>query len=161
MPPLGIVQTTQYVLVNGTLIASQISSASDSPDTISSPFAKSFSFGTIAPGEISKTIIVQLNIPNVKAITNIKLGLVDIGDITFTDTMFGINSSIELRDDITPDYYFQGVNTNKIPTSAYNISIGNKDNCTSAYVYLNVGLPSDYTFKTGMLKWKWYFDYAD
>jgi hypothetical protein len=160
-PALEIVNNTQFILEDDVLVVGQTSSASDSLDTKASPFAKSFTFGTIAPGEISKTVIIQLNIPNVKAITNVKLGLVDIADITFTNTMFGINSSIELRSDITPDYYFQGVNTSKSATSPYNISIPNKDNYTSAYVYLNVKLPSDYTFKTGMLSYKWFFDYAD
>ena len=160
-PPLAIVNTIQFDDINGQLTAIQSSNASDSSTTQNSLLAQSFSFGTIAPGQTSKTVIVSLNIPYVKAIANIKMGLISAGGITFSNSIFGITSSVELRDDIVPDNYFQGINTDKTSTNANNISIPNKDNHTSAYVYLNVQVPNDQVIETGIVKMKWFFDYAE
>lgn len=138
----------------------EVANASDSTETEKTPLAKAFSYGTIAPDKTSKTIIISLNIPYVKAITNIKLGLISTGGIEFANNLFGINNSIELRDDITPDNHFQGVNTNKDSTSPYNVSIPNKDDHTSEYVYLNVKLPQNQIIGEGIIRMKWFFDYA-
>lgn len=159
--PLSIVQTIFYEIVNNTIVSTETSNASDSSQTKNNPLAKSFNYGTIAPGEKSKTIIIALNVPHVQAITNIRLGLIETGGITFLNNIFGINNSIELRNDITPDYYFQGVNLTKSSSSPYNISIPNKDNHTSAYVYLNVKLPNNQSIEKGIIVLKWWFDYAD
>jgi hypothetical protein len=155
--PLSIVSTTQFV----DLVAFQSSNASDSSTTQNSLLAQSFSFGTIAPGQTSKTIIVALNIPYAKAITNIKIGLTSTGGITFSNNIFGITNSIELREDITPDNYFQGINTDNTSTNAYNISIPNKDSHTSDYVYLNVQVPSNQVIGEGIIKLRWFFDYTE
>jgi hypothetical protein len=160
-PPLAIVETSQFELVNGQFVSVQTSNASDSSTTQNSLLSQALTFGTIAPNETSKTIIVALNIPYAKAITNIKIGLVSSGGIAFANNIFGITSSVELRDDITPDSYFQGVNANKVSTDSYNINIRNKDNHTSEYVYLNVKLPNNQIIGEGMIKWKWFFDYSE
>lgn len=160
-PPLAIVQTTEFGMVSGKLVPIQTSNASDSPTTQNSLLAQSLSFGTIAPNEISKTIVVQLNVPYVKTITNIKIGLVATGGIEFANNLFGIISSVELRDDITPDNNFQGVNTDRDPLSLYNVNIPNKDNNTSEYVYLNVQLPKDQVIGSGICRFKWFFDFAE
>lgn len=160
-PPLAIVQTTEFGIVNGKLVPVQTSNASDSPTTQNSLLAQSLNFGTVAPNQTSKTIILQLNIPYVKAITNIRLGLVSTGGIEFANNLFGIASSIELRDDITPDNHFQGVNSSRDPASPYNISVPNKDNYASQYVYLNVQLPIDQVIGEGICRFKWFFDFAE
>jgi hypothetical protein len=160
-PPLAIVETSQFELVNGQFVSVQTSNASDSSTTQNSLLSQSLTFGTIAPNATSKTIVVALNIPYAKAITNIKIGLVSSGGITFANNIFGITSSVELRDDITPDGYFQGVNANKVSTDSYNIDIRNKDNHTSEYVYLNVKLPNDQIIGEGMIGLKWFFDYSE
>lgn len=168
LPPLAIVQTSQFEIVNGQFVAIQASNASDDPTTRSQLLSQSFTFGTIAPNETSKTVIVAINVPYVKAITNIKIGLVSSGGIVFTNSIFGIASSVELRGDITPDAYFQGVNINRIIDNTqtnpaiypYNISIRNKDNHTSEYVYLNVKLPQGQIIGEGMIKFHWWFSFA-
>jgi hypothetical protein len=115
-------------------------------------------------------MIFQLNVPLVKAITNIKIGIISISNITFTSEMIGITKSTELREDIDPAngfydgyswvYYFDGINEDESPTSAYNISVANKNDHTSEYVYLNMKLPNDQSIGEGLIRFKWFFDYA-
>jgi len=155
--PLSIVQTVLYE--EG--VPSEVSNASDSSQTKENTFAQAMNYGTIAPGETSKTIVVSLNVPHVKAITNIKIGMVETGGIEFSDDIFGVISSIELRDDITPDNHFSGVNSDRSSTSPYNVSIPNKDNTTSEYVYLNVTLPRNQVIGEGIIRYKWWFDFAE
>jgi len=137
------------------------SSASDNDETVNTVFANSLNFGTIAPGETSENLIISLNIPFTKAITNIKLGLIDTGDITFANNIFGITSATTVRTDITPSTYFQGVNTDDSATNQYNVSIPNNTATTSDYVYLNISLPRSSILRTDIVRLKWYFDYAN
>lgn len=162
-PPLLIVKTSLYKKVKGKFIEAEFTDASDNPLTRNRPFAQSLNFGTLAPGETSETMIIALNVPYVKGIRNIKLGLTNTGGLTFTNQTFGINSSIELRSDITPDNHFEGLNTKEpSPTnSEYTISIDNRDKFNSAHVYLNVKLPLNQNLGFGIIGFKWYFEYAD
>lgn len=153
--PLAYVQTIAY-LPNAT----EISNASDSPQTIGA-LARTFAFGTIAPNEVSKTIVVALFIPKVAGIQNIKLGLISTGGIEFANDLFGITNSSELRYDIVPDTYFQNINLDKTATNAYNISIPNRNLNNSNYVYLNVKLPESQPIGTGIINYRWFFDYSD
>jgi len=169
--PLSIVQTTQFSTISAdNVVPIQTSNASDDSSTQNSLLSQSFSFGTIAPNQTSKTMIFQLNIPKVKAITNIKLGLISVSNLTFTSDMIGITKSSELRDDIDPAdgffdgyswiYYFQGINEDKLSTNIYNINVLNKNDHTSEYVYLNMKLPNDQSIGEGLIRFKWFFDYA-
>jgi len=169
--PLSIVKTTQFSTISAdNVVPIQTSNASDDNSTQNSLLAQSFSFGTIAPNQTSKTMIFQLNVPRVKAITNIKIGIISVSNITFTSEMIGITKSTELRDDIDPAdgfydgyswvYYFDGINEDESPTSAYNISVANKNDHTSEYVYLNMKLPNDQSIGEGLIRFKWFFDYA-
>lgn len=160
LPPLAMVKTIQFESVDDRFVVIQTSNASDDSSTRNSLISQSLSFGTIAPDEISKTIIIQFNVPLTRGITNIRLGLTATDGISFTNDAFGITTSAELRDDITPETYFQGVNSTASSTSPNNISIPNKDNHTSQYVYLNVKLPKDQIIGEGIIKYKWWFDYA-
>jgi len=158
---LNSVKTIYYELSGDKVVKTETSDASDNSQTINTDTAKSISFGTIAPKEKSKNIIVALNVPKTRAITNIKIGLISTGGITFSTTTFGISKSIEIRDDITPSEYFQGVNSNKSSTSVYNIAVNNRDKYSSEYIYLNTILPADHVFGTGIIKYKWWFDYDE
>lgn len=159
--PLSTVQTTQFdVISSDNIIPIQSINASDDSSTQNMLLSQSFSFGTIAPNQTSKTMIVQLNIPRVKAITNIKIGLISSGSIEFDNNIFGISKSVELRDDITPDDYFLGVNEDKLSTNIYNINVANKNDHTSEYVYLNINLPQNQSIGEGLIRYKWFFDYA-
>ncbi len=162
LPPLLVVKTILYRKVNGNFVEAEYTDASDNPLTRNRPFAQSLNFGTLASGETSETMILALNIPFAKGIKNIRIGLTNTGGLTFTNTTFGINSSIELRSDITPDYNFQGINT-KDPTPTdtdYTIAIDNRDKFNSAYVYLNVKIPLDQRLGFGIICYKWWFNYC-
>lgn len=151
--PLSIVKTIGYELYNGRYIEKDMSDASNDDDTFNTVFAKTLSFGTVAPGQTSPTTVVMLNIPNALNIDNIKLSLIDAAGIPFTVTTFGYNYSVELRKDITPDYYFTSLNSP--------VSIPNLDNHKSSYVYLNFVMPSNIPLSTGIIRFQWQFDYAD
>jgi len=162
-PPLLSVKTLLFKESNGQFVEAEFTDASDDISTKNRPFAQSLNFGTLAPGETSDTMVIALNIPYVKGIKNVRLGLTNTGGLAFTNTTFGINSSIELRSDITPDNNFLGVNTHE-PTpidTDYTIAIDNRDKYNSAYVYLNVKLPLNQNIGFGIIGFKWYFDYAD
>ena len=118
-------------------------------------------FGSVAPGEVSSTIAIILKAPDVDAITNIKIALVNTGNITFTDTSFGVTSNAGLDFNIIPTTYFQGVNTTSSSTNQYNVAIDNADIHTSKYVYLNIKLPRNDTLDPGTVRYRWYFDYAN
>jgi len=142
-------------------MAIEVNSTSDSSDTKNNSYAHAMNFGTISPGDISQTLVIALNVPYVQDITNIRMGLTDSGNITFANNLFGITTSADLREDIVPESYFQGVNSSKSSISVYNVNIPNKDNHSSVYVYLNVTLPVNQIVENGMLKYKWFFDYSD
>jgi len=158
LSPLSVVQTYSY---NEQTVLTQTSNASDSTNNLNTPLAKSFNFGSIAPGGTSQTIVVALNVPNTKAIDNIRIALMDTGGLTFTTSTFGYSTSVELKDSITPEYYFQGINSSKSSTSPYNVSIKNRDYFNSEYVYLNIHMPSHNAIRVGVIKLCWFFDYAD
>jgi hypothetical protein len=139
----------------------QQTSASDDVKTEDTPFSNSASFSTVAPGETSKTIITQLNIPNVKGITNIKLGLINIGELSFSSNSFGVANNYLLIKDYPIESYFQGVNTDKSASSAYNISIPNKDLNNSDYVYLNINVPRNSIPEPSIIRYRWFFDFAE
>ena len=152
------------------MVLTQTSNASDSTSNLNTPLSKSFSFGSIAPAGSSQILAVSLNVPNVRAIDNIQLGLVETGGIVFNNNIFGYTTSVELRDDIIPDSYFQGVNSSKIKANQdtinpyvlpYNIPVKNRDNFNSEYVYLNINLPTYNPIGKGVAKFCWFFDYAD
>jgi len=145
----------------GLFVIAQETNASDSPDTKASVFSESATFGTLAPGETSESLIVALNVPNVKGITNIKLGLINAGELEFNTTMFGVGYNADLISNYELTDYFQGVNANETPNSPYNISVPNTDLASSNYVYLNVDVPINNIPGPSVLRWKWFFDFAE
>jgi hypothetical protein len=145
--PLKDVQTIQYLNGSQTEIVTHRYGA--------------LSYGTMAPGETGKTIIVSLFAPYVKAMNNISLGLTDTGGIEFDSNVFSIASSMSLDPTIVPSVSFIGVNNVSSSTSNFNFGIPNKDSHTSAYIYLNVKLPRDNFIGTGTIRYKFFFDYSD
>jgi hypothetical protein len=158
---LATVITEFFEIEDGEIIVADTSAASDNEQTQDTPFASSMSFGTIAPGQTSKTVIVGLNIPTVSAIQNIKIALVDAGGIEFANGIFGVEAFTELRGDLEPTTYFQGVNDDDSELNVYNVEVPTRTNIASTYVYLNVTLPQDHTLGTGVIRYKWYFDYSE
>ena len=157
--PLSTVKTLIFKEISGGFEEQVGTDASNNTETKNTSFAYGLNFGTLAPQETSETLIIALQVPNCKAIGNLKLGLINAGNIPFTNSTFGISTSSELRNDITPDNYFQGINSNTSPSSSYNISINTLNNNNSYYVYLNVTLPINHTLETNLIKYAWFFDY--
>jgi len=118
-------------------------------------------FGTISPGELSKTIVTAFRFNTAQAVTSIKLGLINTGGLPFANNVFGITSSPVLDENIVPTTYFQGVNTDGLATNGFNIGINNLNTVTSEYVYLNINLPNNADFGAGVIRLKWFFDYDD
>lgn len=157
---LAIVKTLFYKKIQSRFVAMEQTDCSDSGDTINTPFADAFNFGGLAPSETSPAIIISFNVPNVQAITNIRLGLISAGGINFDDDIFGITTSPEIRSDIKPSKYFQGINVTRSATSNYNVSVANLDNYNSEYVYINIRLPEDNFLGEGVVRYVWFFDYV-
>ena len=134
--------------------------SSDSKGTLPTTYANALTFGNLAPGETSNTLIIYLNVPSAIAITNIRLGLMEAGGIDLQAETFGVDSNISLDTNFVPDSYFTALNKTDESTNEHNIDIGNKDYYTSEYVYLNVSLPLDQDLGTGVIRYKWFFDYA-
>jgi hypothetical protein len=120
----------------------------------------SFSFGTIAPGEEAAPIIIALKAFDISEIGNIKLALTYTGDITFADNIFGIATSPSINRNLNVDTFFQGVNLDKDESSSYNVAINNENGLLSEFVYLTVNIPTGMELQTGVVRYKWFFDYS-
>lgn len=132
---------------------------SDSKSTFNSIQCSAFSFGTLAPGEISSPIIVYLKVPNASKIYNIKIALIDTGGMSFANNTFGVISLPYIDYNKIPNIYFTGVNTSNSPNAHY-VSVNTMGNNFSEYVYLNITMPSNQRMGSGIVRYKWQFDYA-
>jgi len=155
--PLEVVQT---VLVDSNNNELEVSNGSSNRRTNDTSFAHAFSFGTIAPGEACEPIVTFLRVPYSTAIGNVKIALIDSGGVPVQATTFGLAHSSILLPDVEPTNYFQGVNDDDLSTNSFNISVGNKRNTESEYVYLFLNLPRNSQIETGVIRYKWFFDYA-
>lgn len=158
--PLRNVKTDFFEKIGSEFFKIENSDASDSDTSINTVRAFSFNFGTLAPGETSKTIIVALDVPHADAIGNVKIGLINPGGIAFANNIFGIASSSELSDNIVPDQFFQGINVEESEISTNNIIVDNRLDNVSNYVYLNISLPVDNFLGEGVVRYQWFFDHA-
>ena len=148
---------TINVLANQEIISTD---GSDDKSTLKTINSKSLSFGSIAPGETSESFIIYLKVPSSSAINNIKLGLIDCGGLDFSLISIGVETRTSIMSTISYSSYFKGINNSNDPYSPYNISIGNKDLYTSNYVYINLTLPRDQIIGSGVMRFKWFFDYS-
>ena len=120
----------------------------------------SFTFNNVAPGGTSEPVIIRLSVSGVNQITHIKLGIIDIKDITFGGKVFGVHSSHYFNPNIHIGTYFQGV-SDGIATNPYNVAIPNQTSKMSYYIYLNVNLPKDTSIEAITLNYRWFFDYEE
>ena len=159
-PSLSKVETVIFSKGSSGVITSTGNDGSSNKGSINTINSQSLSFGTLAPGSISKTIIIGLRVPNAKTIDNIKICLVDTGDIEFQNNIFGVEVRSYIDYNVVCSTFFQGLNEDNDPNNANNIAVENKDIISSQYVYLNVRLPENQTVGNGVIRIKWYFDYA-
>jgi hypothetical protein len=113
----------------------------------------------VAPLESSQTNIVQLFVPDVAAITNIRLALIDTGGIVFDNSIFGVDTRGFIDGNVVPESFFEGV-SDKTVNSPYNIPVSNLNRLASEYIYLNVNIPIGQNFIAGTIRYQWLFDYA-
>jgi len=155
IPSLSSVRTYDYT--NG--YKSRIIDASDQKATTGSINTGSASFGNFTPGEKSQTMIVKLDLPDSLIVRNIQIGLVDDGGIGFSSTMFGVGN-LEYKDyNYVPEQFFVGLNGDD-KNSTKNVQIPVDGRHSSVYVYLNVNVPKNFKLINGIIKYKWYFDWA-
>ena len=163
LPPrplsLYMVETAVYSKDNGQIKMITGNNASGNKGTIGTINSTSLSFGSLAPGETSETIIINLRAPYAKTIDNIKIALINTGDIIFANNIFGIEFRSYIDYNIKPSSYFQGINEDNEANNVNNIDINNKDNLSSQYVYLNVSLPTSQSSGAGVMRLKWFFDF--
>jgi hypothetical protein len=126
---------------------------------INSLDSQASSFGMIAPLESSQTNIVQLFVPDVAAITNIRLALINTGGIVFGTSIFGVDSRAFIDTNVVPESFFEGI-SDKSSNSPNNISVSNLNRVASEYMYLNVNVPIGQEFIAGTIRYQWLFDYA-
>lgn len=148
---------TMIVTPSGDILGTDCSDSNSTRNTIKS---MALSFGPLAPGQISQTMIIYLKVPSSLAINNIRLALVDCGGLTFGDAKFGVEIQPFIDYNIIPSNEFAGVNETRDSNSIYNISINNRDLSNSNYVYLNVSIPLGQIFGTGTIRYRWWFDYS-
>ena len=155
--PLSRVQTV-LVERGDTDIATD---GSDHLSTLNTIVSKSLTWGTLAPGEKSDPIIIYLRATAAPAIRNIKLGLTNTASMSFASNVFGVATQPVTDHSFVPNTSFIGVNSEKTSTNTYNISVPNRGENTSDYVYLDVQIPNDYQFKGETVRYKWWFDYSE
>jgi len=155
--PLSKVQTV-LVERGDTDIATD---GSDHISTLNTIVSKSLTWGTLAPGEKANPMIVYLRVPAAPAIRNITFGLTNTGSMTFASNVFGVATQPVADFNYVPNTSFLGVNSPKLASNVYNISVPNRGENISDYVYLDVDVPSDYEFKGETLRYQWWFEYSE
>ena len=121
--------------------------------------SESLSFGMVAPLEESQTNIVQLSVPDVLAINNIRLALIDTGGIVYGSTTFGFDTRKFIDSQLTPESFFEGV-SDKSQNSPHNLTVDNLNKKATDFVYLNFNVPIGQNFISGTIRYQWLFDYA-
>lgn len=120
----------------------------------------SFSFGWIPPGEISKTLIAYLKIPNITGIGKINIGLTNIGNLSFLPNTFGCEPLPIIDTNHSPTTFFSQLN-NSFNKNSNNILVPTRNSNESYYVYLNVNFSNSSFGWNGTIKYRWYIDYAN
>ena len=132
-------------------------------------------FGEFLRGTHSRVKVLDIAFGGVTAVTNIKLGLITSGGITVNSEPtdigadgsaanghFGIETSSSFISSkaLSPlTRHFAGSNTDAKSYSEYNVSIGNKSDLTSNYIYLDMDSSNSTTIKNGNGTYKVFFDY--
>jgi len=154
---LKIVETIEYTRDK----QKSMQNGSDSKSTYNTIDSTCLSLGHLSPGSLSDVKIISLHVPYTLGINKIKIGLISAGDIVFANNIFGVGALGYLDYNYKPSSYFSGVNVDKLSDSVYNIEIANNGRTKSQYVYLNMLLPSNYTFVGNTIRFKWFFDYVE
>lgn len=132
-------------------------------------------FGKITAGSHSRVKVIDVVFDGVSSVGNIKLGIVSNGSIVVNESPtglasdgsssnghFGIESSLTFSASKAASpltRHFAGVNASSSSDSQYNVSVGNKSDTISSYVYLDIEIGSG-NILAGNGAFKVFFDYS-
>lgn len=132
-------------------------------------------FGKITAGTTSQVKVIDIAFSEVSYVGNIKLGIISNGGInvnpepsdfaedgTTGSGYFGIETSSSFISSKTVNplsRHFAGINTNGSSENTYNVLVGNKNNTTSNYIYLDIEVGSN-NVSEGNGAYKIFFDYS-
>lgn len=132
-------------------------------------------FGKITAGSHSRVKVIDVIFDGVSSVGNLKLGIISNGGIvvnedpegiasdgTASNGRFGIESSTSFSASKAASSltrHFAGVNSASEADSQYNVSIGNKSDAISNYIYLDIEIGSGNVL-AGNGAYKIFFDYS-
>ena len=132
-------------------------------------------FGRITAGTSSRVKVIDIAFNDVTLVGNIKIGLISAAGLTVntnpldiaadgsaSNGQFGIESSSDF--DATKaasslQRHFAGLNTTVTAADSNNVSVGNRSNTISDYIYLDVEIGSS-SVNAGNGAYKAFFDYS-
>lgn len=117
-------------------------------------------FENTVPGAFSKVLAVQLTSTKSKVISNIKLGVVDIGSLSWADSLLTYELLDFYNESVSTKNNFEGVNSNASAGSIMNISAGNITSTKSKIVHLRLNLPESVLVQQTCMIFKWFFEYS-
>jgi len=133
------------------------------------------SFGRITAGTTSSVKVIDIAFTDVTQVGNIKIGLISSGGLTVNSSptditedgssgngRFGIESSSAFdssKSSAALSRHFAGLNTTVTASNTNNVSVGNRSDTLSNYIYLDVEVDSTST-GAGNGAYKIFFDYS-
>ena len=132
-------------------------------------------FGRITAGTTSRVKVIDVAFTEVSVVGNIKIGLTSSGGLTVNSSptdinpdgsssngRFGIESSSAFDSAKASDNlsrHFAGSNTDNTASNANNVSVGNRSDTLSDYIYLDIQISSE-DVSGGNGTYKVFFDYS-
>lgn len=132
-------------------------------------------FGEITAGSTSKVKVIDIVFGEVDSVSNVKIGLIANGGLTVNEApkgwfmdgstsngRFGIESSsgfTQYKTKTPLSRHFGGANTDGTSYNVYNVSVGNRADTISNYIYLDVEV-STTKLAGGNGAYKVFFDYS-
>lgn len=132
-------------------------------------------FGKITAGSHSRPKVIDVVFDGVSSVGNIKVGIVSNGSIIVNEDPTGVNSDgsssnghfgIESSSSFSGSKaaspltrHFSGLNSEYSADSTYNVSVGNRSDTISNYIYLDIEIGSG-NILAGNGAYKIFFDYS-
>lgn len=129
----------------------------------------SLNFDKAMPGEWTDVKVVKMSVDGASQIANVKLcvtasspvapdgsGTVN-SDGSVSTGNIGVEHSLVFAERTSLTSFFPGYNLTGLASNAHNVSIGNSNETTSEFVYMN--LKTNDGIGRGYIKFRWFFDY--
>jgi hypothetical protein len=130
---------------------------------------KSANFGKAQGGEFTDVVVLRMFVNQATQITNVKLGVVASSpqlpagsgsansDGSVASGNFGVEHAFSFTARTSLTSFFPDLNLTGLSSDDANVAIGNIDENSSEYVYMNVKTPTGIT--QGYVRYKWFFDF--